>query len=61
MKRTPTTNPQIDGKPMSFVRLGSKFAGPLSENRNFKDSRGRAYVRDSKGTVYRAKQSEGAK
>jgi hypothetical protein len=61
MKRTPTTNPQIDGKPMSFMRLGSKVAGPLSHNRSFKDSRGRAYIRDGKGTVYRAKQGEGGK
>ena len=26
MKKRPSTNPRIDGKPMSFVRLGSRVA-----------------------------------
>jgi hypothetical protein len=56
IKRKPTTNPQIEGKPMSFVRLVSHIAGPVSyRQREFSDSQGVPYTRDSKGTVHRVR------
>lgn len=58
--RTPTTNPKIDGKPMSFVRLGSRFEGPLRMIVTDEKSgeRVRRYTQDSKGTVYRVRADE---
>jgi hypothetical protein len=55
MKRKPSTNPQINGKPMSFVRLGSSaarfyFSGELKGR--FTDARGVSYEAIN-GTVYR--------
>jgi len=41
---------------LSFRRLGSRFMGPLpTDRREFKDSRGVPYTRDSKGTVHRVR------
>jgi hypothetical protein len=55
MKRIPTTNPKIDGQPMSFVRLGSRFQTPL--RLVVRDERSgemvRLYTQDVKGTVRR--------
>lgn len=55
--RKATTNPQIDGKPMSFVRLSSTVAGRYydpTQNGRFNDSRGKTYqVRE--GTVMRVR------
>lgn len=59
MKRKATTNPQIDGKPMSFVRLGSSVAGPLKlYGEDAKGETVRLYTRDVKGTVHRVRKGE---
>lgn len=55
MKRKPSTNPQIDGKPMSFVRLVSRFETPLRlvvRNETTGELE-RKYTQDSHGTVRR--------
>jgi len=54
--RTPTTNPQINGKPMSFVRLRSRFAGDYGyRKREFSDSRSVPYKRGHGDAIYRVK------
>ncbi len=59
MKRKPTTNPQIDGKPMSFVRLGSRFETPLRLIAPDKDGNMvRKYTQDERGTVRRVTAKE---
>lgn len=59
MKKKASTNPQIDGKPMSFVRLGSRFQAPLrlivvDEKTG---ERVRRYTQDTKGTVHRVRKT----
>jgi len=52
MKRKPTTNPQINGKPLSFVKIGSRVAGDYSYKRtNFTDSRNVPYRRLPSGQI----------
>lgn len=59
MKRKPTTNPRIDGKPMSYVRLGSSFETPLRLITPDKDGNMvRQYTQDVKGTIRRVKESQ---
>lgn len=50
MKKRPPTNPRINGKPMSFVRLVSTFARCWYESGHFK-IRGVTYERMKDGSV----------
>lgn len=62
MKRTPTTNPKIDGKPMSFVRLGSRFETPLRlVVKTGLLTRERRYTQDEKGTIRRVREANSRK
>lgn len=59
MKRKPTTNPQINGVPMSFVRLGSNFETPLRMVVPDKDGNMlRKYTRAKTGAIERVKESK---
>jgi hypothetical protein len=57
--RNPTTNPKIDGRPMSFVRIGSRFMkdwSPKDETGRrlvgaFEDTRNQTYVRLRSGQI----------
>lgn len=54
-KKQPTTNPKIDGTPMSFVRLGSRFQTPLRlvVRNEATGELERKYTQDGHGTVRR--------
>ena len=71
MKRKPTSNPQIDGKPMSFVKLESTVAKNFMFRRTDKGAykplmNGEFSIRDVpykvvEGTLYRVKKENSRK
>lgn len=60
MKRKPTTNPKIEGVPLSYIRLVSHFETPLRlvvPNAKTGELE-RKYTQDERGTVRRVKEQK---